>query len=214
VKLDSKYFDSIRVSRGRGRGARVEKPEQSAPACQWRNCSKSGRHRAPKGRDCEGEYYHFCREHVTEYNKSYNYFAGMNDGEVADFQKAATTGHRPTWSMGVHGADPAGWETVRKAQETGAAQDPFELLKSARGRGHENVNPEQVKRRLISKGAKKHLAALNLDETATPDEIKIKFKALVKLHHPDHNGGDRSSEERFREVLAAYNYLKQAGLVR
>ena len=70
------------------------------------------------------------------------------------------------------------------------------------------------KRRVILKGAKKHLQALNLDEDATADEIKIQFKALVKLHHPDHNGGDRSSEDRFREVLAAYNYLKQAGLVR
>ncbi len=214
MKLDSKYFDSIRVSRGRSR-RRVEAPEQHAPACQWRNCSKTGRHRAPKGRDCEGEYYYFCREHVTEYNKSYNYFAGMNDNEVADFQKSAATGHRPTWSMGVHGADASvAPETLRHAQAAGAASDPFELLKGARARVHENVTPGQAKRRMISKGAKKHLQALNLDEAATPDEIKIQFKALVKLHHPDHNGGDRSSEERFREVLSAYNYLKQAGLVR
>jgi curved DNA-binding protein CbpA len=214
VKLDSKYFDSIRVSRGRSRQQRVEAPKQDAPLCQWRNCSKTGPHRAPKGRDREGEYYQFCREHVTEYNKSYDYFAGMNDGEVADYQKAAATGHRPTWSMGVHGSDPSTWEGLRHAGETEPAQDPFELLKKVRGAGHEKVSREQLHRRAISKGAKKHLASLNLDETATPDEIKIQFKALVKLHHPDHNGGDRSSEERFREVLAAYNYLKQAGLVR
>ncbi len=213
MKLNSKYFDSIRVSSGRGR-RRPEPRETGAPGCQWRNCSKRGLHRAPKGRDCEGEYYYFCREHVTEYNKSYNYFAGMNDGEVADFQKSATTGHRPTWSMGVHGTDTASVEALRHAREAGTAHDPFEILRNVRGRTHENVNPAEVKRRLISKGAKKHLHALNLDEHATPDEIKIQFKALVKLHHPDHNGGDRSSEERFREVLAAYNYLKQAGLVR
>ncbi len=213
MKLDSKYFDSIRVSRGRSRQQRVEAPKQDAPLCQWRNCSKNGPHRAPKGRDREGEYYHFCREHVTEYNKSYDYFAGMNDGEVADYQKDAATGHRPTWSMGVHGSGPSA-ESVRQAGETGAAQDPFELLKKRRGGVHENVSHDYPRRRAISKGAKKHLQCLNLDETATPDEIKIQFKALVKLHHPDHNGGDRSSEERFREVLAAYNYLKQAGLVR
>ena len=213
MKLDSKYFDSIRVSRGRGR-ARVETQQKTAPQCQWRNCTKRGLHRAPKGRDCEGEYFYFCREHVTEYNKSYNYFAGMNDNEVQDFQKASTTGHRPTWSMGVHGNDPSAWETLRQAPEAGAPQDPFEVLKGIHGRAYENVNPATAKRRMISKGARKHLQALNLDENASPDEIKIKFKALVKLHHPDHNGGDRSSEERFREVLAAYNYLKQAGLVR
>jgi hypothetical protein len=212
VKLDSKYFDSIRVSRGRGR-QRVEAPRLDTPTCNWRNCSKSGAHRAPKGRDREGEYYYFCREHVTEYNKSYDYFAGMNEDELVDFQKASATGHRPTWSMGVHGSNPSTFETSRKASEAGAAHDPFEILKNRRG-GHEKVSHAHYHPRPVSRGAKKHLAALNLDETATPDEIKIKFKALVKLHHPDHNGGDRSSEERFREVLAAYNYLKQAGLVR
>lgn len=213
MKLDSKYFDSIRVSRSRGR-AKPETQAPSAPGCQWRNCSKRGLHRAPKGRDCEGEYYYFCREHVTEYNKAYNYFAGMNESQVTDFQKSAATGHRPTWSMGVHGADSSSREALRQAKDTGPAHDPFEILRGIRGRGHEKVNPAAAKRRMISKGARKHLQALNLDDNATPDEIKVQFKALVKMHHPDHNGGDRSSEERFREVLAAYNYLKQAGLVR
>jgi hypothetical protein len=213
VKLDSKYFDSIRVSRGRSRG-RAETQQTTSQPCQWRNCSKRGLHRAPKGRDSEGEYYYFCREHVTEYNKSYNYFAGMKDSEVTDFQKSAATGHRPTWGMGVHATDSTSWENLRQAREAGVAHDPFEVLKGLRGRGYENVNQADAKRRMISKGARKHLQSLNLDENASPDEIKIQFKALVKLHHPDHNGGDRSSEERFREVLAAYNYLKQAGLVR
>ncbi len=210
MKLDSKYFDSIRVSRGRG-GARPEAQGASAPGCQWGNCPKRGVYRAPKGRASEGEYYHFCREHVTEYNKSYNYFAGMDDGEVADFQKSAATGHRPTWSMGVHGSDSISWDASRAGRE---ARDPLEVLKGIRGRGYRPPEPAEKKRRVVLKGAKKHLQALNLDESASSDEIKIQFKALVKLHHPDHNGGDRSSEERFREVLAAYNYLKQAGLVR
>jgi hypothetical protein len=210
MKLDSKYFDSIRVSRGRGRG-RSEPQATAAPTCQWGNCSKRGSHRAPKGRAAEGQYYYFCREHVSEYNKSYNYFAGMDDGEVADFQKSAATGHRPTWSMGVHGTDSAAWKPLKDGKDAG---DPLEILKAMRGRTYERPSPADEKRRFVVKGAKKHLEALNLDETATPDEIKIQFKALVKLHHPDHNGGDRSSEERFREVLAAYNYLKQAGLVR
>ena len=126
VKLDSKYFDSIRVTRGRSR-AQPKDPQTSSPPCQWRNCAKRGLHRAPKGRDCEGEYFYFCREHVTEYNKSYNYFAGMKESEVTDYQKAATTGHRPTWSMGVHGADSSAWETVKQARDAGAAHDPFEL---------------------------------------------------------------------------------------
>ena len=212
MKLDSKYFDSIRISRGRRGRTQAAAPASNAPTCQWRNCNKRGLHRAPKGRASEGEYYYFCRDHVTEYNKSYNYFDGMGDEEVVDFQKSAATGHRPTWSMGVHGTDRASFDPLNSARE--AAADPFELLKRVRGGARQRPDPAEDRRRVVLKGAKKHLQALNLDEDATADEIKIQFKALVKLHHPDHNNGDRSSEERFREVLAAYNYLKQAGLVR
>ena len=181
--------------------------------CQWANCTKKGTHRAPKQRPAENEYYYFCRDHVAEYNKSYNYFAGMDDSQVVDFQKSAATGHRPTWSMGVHGADPGAWDTLRADAASGAAQDPLEVLKAARGGTRASQQPPRAPRpRAIHKGAKKHLASLSLEEHATAEEIRTQFKALVKLHHPDHNGGDRGSEERFREVIAAYNYLKQAGL--
>ena len=53
---------------------------------------------------------------------------------------------------------------------------------------------------------------LNLEDTATKAEIKARFKDLVKRHHPDRNGGDRRSEDKLREVIQAYNYLRQAGL--
>ena len=42
-------------------------------------------------------------------------------------------------------------------------------------------------------------------------EVKARFKALVKRHHPDANGGDRSSEDKLREIIQAYNYLKSIG---
>ena len=59
---------------------------------------------------------------------------------------------------------------------------------------------------------RKCLRALGLDETASPKEIKASYKALVKLHHPDRNGGDRRSEDKLRDVIQAYNYLRQVGL--
>ena len=36
---------------------------------------------------------------------------------------------------------------------------------------------------------------------------------LVKRHHPDANGGDRGSEDRLREIIQAYNYLKICGFL-
>ena len=59
----------------------------------------------------------------------------------------------------------------------------------------------------------KSLEALDLAEGVDRVQIKAKFKELVKRHHPDANGGDKRSENRLREIIQAYNYLKQAGLV-
>ena len=58
----------------------------------------------------------------------------------------------------------------------------------------------------------KALETLGLATNATGAEIKARYKQLVKQHHPDANGGDRGSEDRFRDVLQAYRVLKQAGL--
>ena len=51
---------------------------------------------------------------------------------------------------------------------------------------------------------------IDLDVGATPAQVKVRFKELVKRHHPDVNGGDRSLEDRLREIIQAYNYLKSA----
>ncbi len=55
------------------------------------------------------------------------------------------------------------------------------------------------------------LDTLGLDGTASLNEIKARYKELVKRHHPDANGGDRSAEERLRKVIQAYDYLRKSG---
>src|SRR5436853_133969 len=52
------------------------------------------------------------------------------------------------------------------------------------------------------------LQVMGLGSDATLETIKAKYKALVKQHHPDANGGDRSTEDRLIEIIKAYNYLK------
>src|SRR5882672_9590291 len=100
MTLRSKYFDRIRISRENAPLA------SDGPCCEWHGCREVASHKAPKGRMREGEYLHFCLDHVRQYNKSYNYFAGMRDEDVSAYQKDSTTGHRPTWSMGVRGDQP------------------------------------------------------------------------------------------------------------
>ena len=50
-------------------------------------------------------------------------------------------------------------------------------------------------------------SVLELDETATQDEIKKAYRKLAKRYHPDANPGDAKAEERFKEVSEAYEIL-------
>ena len=58
------------------------------------------------------------------------------------------------------------------------------------------------------KAERKALLVMGLGAGATLEDVKSKYKALVKQHHPDANGGDRSTEDRLIEIIKAYNYLK------
>ena len=56
------------------------------------------------------------------------------------------------------------------------------------------------------------LSVMNLEETASLQEIKARYKELVKRFHPDANGGDRGAEERLKQVIKAYGVLRAAKL--
>jgi curved DNA-binding protein CbpA len=205
MKPNSKYFDRIRV---RPQSRADAKPD--VPQCQWDGCVEAGTHRAPVGRMKEGEYFHFCLDHVRQYNKSYNYFSGLNDSDVARFQKEALTGHRPTWTVSANGSAARTAPDYSRMRSGRAAyhnrmRDPFNLFNDG-----EEQRAAPAKRRAKPLEAKA-LQTLGLDEKATGDQIKSRYKELVKRHHPDSNGGDRGSEDRFRDVVQAYRLLRQAG---
>jgi len=204
MDFDSKLFDRIRIK------PRSAEPKQAvrkteAP-CEWPGCACAGPFRAPKGRGREREYYQFCMEHVREYNQSYNYFSGMSDDAVARYQKDALTGHRPTWKMGANGGNKG---KSRAGEAMDGAADPFSVFSELNGRGRWRPGPESIpEARPIFNAERKALQVLGLEGSATTAEVKVRFKMLVKQHHPDVNGGDRSSEDRLIEVIKAYNYLK------
>ena len=64
--------------------------------CDWNNCFELGEYRAPIEKDNSKNYRLLCLKHVKEFNKNWNYFAGMNDAEVVDFLKSDMTWHKPT----------------------------------------------------------------------------------------------------------------------
>jgi DnaJ-like protein len=200
MKFDSPLFDRIRVKPDEERRLRA-----GCPACDWPGCADKATHRAPKGRLREQEYWRFCLGHVREYNQSYNFFAGMSDDAVTRYQKEAITGHRPTWKMGL-GKRPGGDPDI------GGAADPFAMFQEFGGtRWRPDFEPRQPERRAVRNAERKALDVLGLEIGASAHDIKMRFKALVKRHHPDANGGDRSSEDLLRDIIQAYNYLKSVG---
>lgn len=208
MKTDSPLFDRIRVKPDQDRRLRAE-----CPACDWPGCDGAATHRAPKGRLRANEYWRFCLAHVREYNHSYNFFSGMSEEAIAKFQKDAVTGHRPTWKMGMTGgrgraARPA---PGRFYPGHGEAEDPFGIFGEFAGGARADHARNTPEGRTIFNAGRKAFAVLGLEAGAPRADIKARFKALVKRHHPDANGGDRGSEDRLREIIQAYNYLKTAG---
>jgi hypothetical protein len=202
MDLTSPLFDRIRVKSSRKNAPAPSKAPVSTP-CSHPGCTADGVFKAPKGRDHEGEFFTFCKDHVREYNATYDYFKGMDDDALAKYRSAEAIGHRPTWKMGARAAG-AGAPHV---DETVYAEARSMRRKGARRTGDAAQAPR------YNALAMKALFTLELDEHATEVTIKAKYKELVKRHHPDANGGDRSSEEKLREIIKAYNFLRSNKLV-
>ena len=48
---------------------------------------------------------------------------------------------------------------------------------------------------------------LDIHETASHEEIKIAYRKLANKYHPDKNGGDKNSENLFKEINTIYHIL-------
>lgn len=236
MDLNSPLFDRIRIKptcddpkSGAKAGARTggkTAASASEPGCEAAGCTHPGLYRAPKGRRQEGQYWRFCIDHVRAYNAAYNYFDGMNDAAVEAYQKDAMIGHRPTWSMGVNAAAGSGKDGAKAGAKGGAQHDkpeaerdwayadPLGILRAnglgagARGRTAQ-AEPQRPRH---SAAVRKAFDVMGLDETADTAAIKAQYKTLVKRFHPDANGGDRSFEERLRDIIRAHDVLRAAGL--
>lgn len=198
MKLDSKYFDKIRVKPSTDK----KKATETVPQCDWPDCPRPGRHKAPMGRGHEGKFYNYCTEHVQEYNKSYNYFQGMKDDEMQEFQKNARLGERPTWKLGQNATPNASSVRRRGAQ---MRADPFGLNGAGKQPGRHPSG------RALRSTELKALQTLNLDDTATPEQVKTQYKTLVKRLHPDANNGSRANEDTLKAVIQAYDHLRSSG---
>jgi len=177
-----------------------------ARSCDWPGCTEGGDFKAPKSREALNQYHWFCLLHIRAYNKSWNYYAGMSDAEVEADRRHDTVWNRPTWPLS---RDAEG--NIQFGPDGPGFQDPFGFFSedgSARkGRAKKGgaENGDGANRAKASHRAA--LAVFGLRHPVTSDDVKARYKVLVKLHHPDANGGAKAAEEKLKEVNEAYHTL-------
>ncbi|TCS63512.1 J domain-containing protein [Varunaivibrio sulfuroxidans] len=168
--------------------------------CAWPDCAQEGAYRAPKSRTQLNEYHWYCLTHIRERNKSWNYFAGLNEQEVEAQVRHDTVWNRPTWKMG--GIGPRAFDAAR--QRFSDAFGGFEGDARRRTRGDDARPPK------APPSQARALAVLDLDPTVTMKALKSRYKSLVKRHHPDANNGDKRSEEKFKQIVEAYQIIRKS----
>ena len=162
--------------------------------CDHAGCDEEGLYRAPKSRGNLRDYHWFCLDHVRQYNRAWNYCAGMSENEIEHEIRSSTTWERPTWRP----SGPAGYED--RIRQTIHDSGGFYGFGAGEYPGtRKKATPES-----------KALDILGLEEGVTFAEIKSKYRALVKQYHPDTNRGDAEAEERLKTINHAFNTLKRS----
>jgi DnaJ-domain-containing protein 1 len=178
--------------------------------CEHVDCMSVATARAPKARNMPGQFYWFCQPHAAEYNKGWNFFAGMTEEAIAQAQAERITGERPTWSFK---ASNRSRESAAQTQGPMGWADPFSLFGFGRAdRSGVEQAPQRADGRVLGKLERNALADLDLPETADKTEIRVRYTELVKKCHPDSNGGDTGAVVKLQRVLKAWKTLKKTGL--
>lgn len=149
-----------------------------------------------------GSYVWYCMDHIREHNKSWNYFQDLTDAEVEEVIKNDTVWQRPTWELG----SKADKDKARAFAAGARIQDDFSLFED--GPLGKKRDPKNRVFHPSSPEAKAY-AIMDLTPPTNVDEVKVRYKKLVKRHHPDANGGSKEAEETFKEIALAYQTILQ-----
>lgn len=109
-------------------------------------------------------------------------------------------GNRPTW--------PLGWAGRPKSAQQAHMNDPFGFFdddaeaEAARKARAKPFGPKTE--------ADQAMDTLGLSPPLTWNEVRARYKELVKKFHPDANGGDTAAEEKLKSINQAYATLKSA----
>ena len=162
--------------------------------CDSFNCDKDGKYLAPKSPGSK-DMYLFCMDHVKNYNKRWNYFAGKSQSEIYDFQKNDHLESRPTrpFSKAKHSSIKFEFE--------------HSFNKSKINFQEKKIKFHSCGSKFLSAEVKRSLEVFEIFERISKNLIKTRYKELVKKYHPDLNKNFIDQDKKIREINKAYRIL-------
>lgn len=193
---------SAKKKNPRGRRGMSGASETSTRECEHDGCREAGKYRAPRAPDVLDEYRWFCKEHIREYNLKWNFFQGTTEAEMNAQMSKDKVWERETRDF----RDPEARAWARLGIE-----DPHQVLgkNATQNPGRAAAGAASQTRRLPPT-ERRAIEILDARDTWTKAEVRKSYKALIKVLHPDMNGGDRSQEEQLQEVVWAWDQIKDS----
>lgn len=200
TKSDPFGFDmsvsSAKKRNPRGRRGMSGESETSVRACQHDGCTEAGKYRAPRAPDVLDEFLWFCKDHVREYNLKWNFFDGTTEAEINAQLSKDKVWERETRS--INDPEARAWARL-------GIEDPHQVLG---GNATQNPGKARSGQRKLPPTERRAMDILEAEDTWDKAEIRKAYKALIKVLHPDINGGDRSQEEQLQQVVWAWEQIK------
>ena len=182
----------------RGRRGMSGASETSQRVCDHDGCEEAGQYRAPRSPDVIDDYIWFCQQHVREYNLKWNFFDTTSEAELAAQMDQDRVWERPTKPFGKRSEEQRAWARL-------GVDDPHQVLGA---NATQNPGKGPAAGRRLPATERRAIEVLDAKDNWTKPEIRKQYKALIKVLHPDMNGGDRSQEDQLNEVVWAWDQIK------
>ena len=172
--------------------------KRSACICDHDLCTELGEYKAPKSRLQLNEYYLFCLKHVTNYNKSWDFYKGLNVEQIELSIRKDAVWDRPSWPL-------KGNPNNIISQLKEFFNNDYSLLEKEKD--FQNFLKNKTIDEKLTSEEYKSLKILDLSLPISLEKIKKKYKKLVKIFHPDVNDNNKKAENHFKEINEAYKVL-------
>ena len=169
---------------------RTNQKENQDRICSNPKCKELGLYPAPKSRDQLREYLYFCINCIRDFNKSWNYFEGLNEEELEVEIRKSVTWDRPSWKFGTKNIN----------YDFEKAFNEFENKKYKKSK------------KMLNKKLENAFKILDLSNDASIKEIKTKYKFLAKKWHPDVQNENKSKiyKDKFINITNAYKTILES----